>query len=148
MHGSGIVPVRTPRFGADNLQLSSVLAYRTAEQTDAPAGIPGRAFQFGSTKFDPVGSQTLGPEDSLGIYYQVYGVAGTEVTARYVFVRNGVGSGQTRPQTLAASNGFALGSSEIPLANFEPGDYEVVVVIEDATASSTVQSRARFALQR
>ena len=74
--------------------------------------------------------------------------AGAEVTARYVFIKDGVEKGQTRPQALLGTEGLALASEEIPLASFEPGNYTLVIEVEDKASGEVLQRQARFKLER
>ncbi len=149
-HGSRIGTLQVPGFDPDDVLLSSVVLYDAAEQTDEADGIPGRAFQFGRVKLEPIGSRTFtrNDGDALGIFFYVYGSAGAEVTARYVFIKDGVEKGQTRPQALLGTEGLALASEEIPLASFEPGNYTLVIEVEDKASGEVLQRQARFKLER
>ena len=146
-HGSRISALQVPVFDQKDVLLSSVVLYDAAEQTDEPSGIPGRAFQFAKVKLEPIGSGAFTRSDALGIFFYVYGSAGAEVTARYVFFKDGVEKGQTRPTALLAAEGIALASEEIPLASFEPGNYTLVIEVEDKKSGEVLQKRARFKLE-
>ena len=98
--GSYVGPLQVPGFAADTMQLSSVVAYRGAVPTNIPGGVPGRAFQFGNTKLEPIGAQPLTTADSLGLFFFVYGVSGNEVTARYLIYMDDREIAQTRPSAL------------------------------------------------
>ena len=60
----------------------------------------------------------------------------------------GVEKGQTRPQALLGTEGLALASEEIPLASFEPGNYTLVIEVEDKASGEVLQRQARFKLER
>ncbi len=44
-------------------------------------------------------------------------------------------------------HGIARGSDEIPLASFQPGDYRVLIQVEDKDSGKVVESRVRFTLK-
>ncbi len=146
-HGSRVSTFQVPGFDRDDVLLSSVVLYDAAEQTDEPSGIPGRAFQFGKVKLEPIGGRAFTRKDVLGVFFYVYGSAGAELTARYVFIKDGVEKGQTRPQALLGTEGLALASEEIPLASFEPGNYTLVIEVEDKASGEVLQKQARFKLE-
>ena len=143
-HGSRVSAVQIPSFDTDALTMSSVVVFHRLQKTSEPSGVPGRAYQFAGIKVDPKGRGAFLPTESLGLFFYVYGTTGEDVTARYVFYKEGVEKAQTKPRPLLAGDGIADGSDEIPVQSFEPGSYEVLIQVEDLASGTTVESRARF----
>jgi len=147
-HGSRVSSLAVRDFDDDAVQISTVLVYRNASESVEHAGTPGNAFQFGRIKLDPVGSDALGPEDAVGLFFYVYGARGSDLTAKYVFYQGAEEKAQTRPQPLLVSDGIAVGNDEIPLASFAAGDYRVLVEVRDPASGATYRSSAFFTLQQ
>ena len=145
--GSRVGAIRVPQFYGDDISVSSILLYDAANKTTEPSGTPGHAFQFAGIKLDPIGHRAFRTSDDLGVFFYVYGAGGTDVTARYVFYRDGVEKGQTKPRPLHAAEGVALALDAIPLGSFEPGAYRILIQIEDQATGKTLERRESFTLE-
>ena len=116
------------------------------------AGVPGNAFQFGGIRLAPRASRPFRSEESLGIFFFVYGV-GTDgsgeskLTAQYRFLLDGEEKAQTRPQPLLSGSARAMASDEIPLESFAPGEYQLLVTVKDEVTGSVVERRTTFRIE-
>jgi hypothetical protein len=119
-------------------------------RSDERGGAAGRAFQFGALDLAPRSRHPFTRTESLGIFFYVYGAAADpatgrpRVTARYLFQREERESAQTAPRILAASEGQAVATDEIPLDTFEPGEYRLRVLVADEVAKKTLERRSTF----
>ncbi|HXV62520.1 MAG TPA: GWxTD domain-containing protein [Vicinamibacteria bacterium] len=148
--GTRVMTLQVPGFEGNGLRMSSIVLYDGAEKSDARAGTPGRAFQFGSVHLSPKGQRPFRSADSLGLFYYVYFPTDRtpELTTRYVFYLDGQERAQTEPKPMLVAEGQALASDEIPLASFSPGEYRVLVQVEDGLTGETLEGRASFTLER
>ena len=151
--GTKVFPVEVPDFG-NTLGLSSVLVYSEARQVSDTAGMPGHAFQFGSTHLVPITSDALTykTSDHLGIFYFVYGYGVDEetgqpsLTEQYIFLRDGKRLTQTAVQPLPADDETAVGNADIALSHFEPGSYTLRIRVIDKVKKETVTEEFEFVL--
>lgn len=148
--GSRVTSLQVASFVPDTLSMSSVVLHAGAERSDQPGGVPGRAFQFGAVELAPRSHVPFARTESLGVFFYVYGAANDpatgkpRVTARYLFHRGDREMAQTQPRLLASSDGQAVGSDEIPLGGFEPGDYRLTVLVKDEIAGKALERRSSF----
>jgi GWxTD domain-containing protein len=148
--GSRASSLQVAPFGASEFTTSSVVLHAGAVRSDERGGVAGRAFQFGALDLAPRSRHPFTRAESLGIFFYVYGAAVDpatgipRVTARYLFHREERESAQTAPRILAASEGQAVASDEIPLDTFEPGEYRLRVLIADEVAGKTLERRSTF----
>jgi GWxTD domain-containing protein len=148
--GSRASSLQVASFEPGDFTTSSVVLHAGAVRSDEIGGAPGRAFQFGSFDLAPRSHHPFFRAESLGIFYYVYGAANDpatgkpRVSARYLFLKDEKEVAQTSPRLLAATDGQAVASDEIPLASFEPGEYRLRVVVRDEIAGKAVERRSTF----
>ena len=149
--GTRIFPVEVPDFGGDEMTLSSVVAFSHERAVESVAGTPGHGFQFGKTQFVP--SKTYLTSGYIGLFYFVYGFGVDEetgegnLTAQYIFFKDGKRRGQTAPEPLQVESNLAAGLAQIPLASFEPGDYKVRVKVIDKITKKTIIEEIEFVVE-
>ena len=150
--GTRVFPVEVPDFvGGEGMMLSSVLAFSEELAVESVAGTPGHGFQFGQTQFVP--SKMYSTSGYIGLFYFVYGFGVDEetgeanLTAQYIFFREGKRRGQTAPEPLQVELSLAGGLAQIPLATFEPGDYKVQVKVIDKVTKKTIIEETEFVVE-
>ena len=146
-YGSRATTMSVPDFSSPASQFSSIIVYdRARESTSIPG--PGNAFQFGRMKLDPIGGRGFHRDDSLGLFYYVYGVApSAKLTAQYVFFLAGDEVAQTAAEAMPTSSQHAVGAVEVPLADFAPGSYRLLVRVEDEATGQILEKWLRFTLE-
>ncbi len=149
--GTRILELDVPDYSSGNLVLSSVVLYNEGTKAREPAGTPGRAFQFGSAKFQP--ARTFTQKDTLGFFYFVYGLgfdAGGKpnITGQCIFYRDGKRIGQTKEEPLVTEVNHAVGNAEIPLSGFEPGKYRMEIRVTDRVGGQITIKDVEFVLEQ
>ena len=150
--GTKRTPVFVPTFKQDELDKSSVLLFSDSRRVEEPPGTRGHAFQFGQVKFTPRGAKPFRPKDDLGILFFLYGfgVDGkgqANLTSDYTLYRDGEKAVQIPTQSLRAGSTQAIANVQIPLAKFEPGNYQVEVQITDHVTGRNLSDRIEFVLE-
>jgi len=152
--GTRIFPVEVPDFDGDEMTMSSLVVYSEGRKVDDVPGTPGHAFQFGQVQFVqmPGDIVTYSTSDFVGIFFFVYGVALDEggepnLTAQYVFFKDGKRRGQTAPEALQGGEDQAVGNAEIPLASFEPGNYKIQVKVIDKVTKERISGEFEFVVE-
>ena len=152
--GTRIFPVEVPDFDSDEMTMSSLVVYSEGQKSEDVAGTPGHAFQFGQVHFVqmPGDIVTYSPSDFVGIFFFVYGAGLDEggepnLTAQYVFFKDGKRRGQTAPEALQGDANQAVGNVEIPLANFEPGNYKIQVKVIDKVTKERISGEFEFVVE-
>jgi hypothetical protein len=150
-YGTRAASIQVPDL--DGFTTSTVVLHSGATQSEETGGVPGRAFQFGTMDLAPRAATPFRRDESLGIFFYVYGASSDSgsgrpnVTARYVFFQGEVEKAQTRPHPLVAGDALAIGTDEIPLASFEPGDYRLLLEVKDEVTGATLERRVSFRLE-
>ncbi len=150
--GTKRTPVFVPTFKQDELDKSSVLLFADSRRVEEPPGTSGHAFQFGQVKFTPRGARPFRPKDDLGILFFLYGFGvdaegQAHLTSDYTLYRDGEKAVQIPTQSLQAGSTQAVANVQIPLAKFEPGNYQVEVKITDHVTSRNLTDRIEFVLE-
>ena len=152
--GTRVLPVEIPDFGGEGLKLSSLVVYSESRNVEDLPGTPGHAFQFGPIKFVKMLGDivTYSKSDNIGIFYFVYGFSVEEggepnLTAQYVFFKDGKRRGQTGAQPLQGGEGQAVGNAEIPLASFEAGNYKIQIKVIDKVTKKTATDEFEFVVE-
>ena len=152
--GTRVLPVEIPDFGGEGLKLSSLVVYSEGRKVEDLPGTPGHAFQFGPIQFVqmPGDMVTYSTSDNIGIFYFVYGFGVEEggepdLTAQYVFFKDGKRRGQTGAEPLQGGEGQAVGNAEIPLASFEPGNYKIQIKVIDKVTKETITDEFEFVVE-
>ncbi len=95
---------------------------------------------------------TYSPSDNIGIFYFVYGFGVEEggepnLTAQYIFFKDGKRRGQTAAEPLQGAAEQAVGNAEIPLASFEPGNYKIQIKVIDKATKETITDEFEFIVE-
>ena len=149
--GTQIKSLEVPDYNRGGPVLSTTLLYGEGRRVEEPAGTPGHAFQFGQVQFVP--RTVYKKTDTLGLLSFVYGFGVDEqsgkpnLTAQYIFFREGKRRGQTKDEPIRATESQATSSTEIPLSGFEPGSYEVRIKVTDHVKNKVVTEDVPFQLE-
>lgn len=147
-----VISLPLPGIQADVLSLSTVLMLSSFERG---AGTPtiGNAYQFVNLKLEPNADKQYRQDDNLIAFYYIYGFMHGdaseqgELTAQYRFYLDGEPYKQYRVKTLPAQ-GYQSGDLiEIPLAEFEPGQYQMEILIRDEMADTGTSKMTAFEIQ-
>ena len=133
--GTASQEIAVPAFPAVESAFSSVVLYGETSTTELSGTVPGRAFQFGRTHFQPRFSGVFRQRETLGAFYFFYPGQREddgelpEIVAEYTLRREGRDTGFVRPEPLPTSTRQAAANAEIELADFPPGRYELGIRI-------------------
>jgi GWxTD domain-containing protein len=147
--GTMIQDLEVPDYYANELVVSSVVVYNSAEQVEGTPGTPGHAYQFGPVKFQP--AVNFNQQDTFGIFFFVYGLGrddggNSDVTGQYIFYQDGERKGATKEEVLQANEEQAVGNAEIPLSSFEPGNYKIQVKVKDKIRNKVLLEEVEFVI--
>lgn len=150
--GVAPVEVEVPAFPDSEPSFSSVVLYDETTTSEFSGAVPGRAFQFGRTHFQPRSSGVFRQAETLGAFYFFYPGERVddgelpEIVAEYSLSRAGRDTGFIRPEPLPTSTRQAAANAEIALAGFAPGRYELGIRIR--YRDRTYQTAKPFTLIR
>jgi len=141
-----------PRYPEDELAASSLVLASKLEPLNGNQS--AAMFTYGSMKVVPNPTRAFKPEQTLGVYLQVYNVALDQATLRprleveYVITqqnREAVRLKEDGKNSLSALNSqqVTLGRL-IPLKDLKPGFYELMVKITDQVAEKTIIQKEPF----
>lgn len=145
--GTKVTTLSVPDYSAGSASFSSVLLYKQATEATGATG-PGNAFQFGRMRLNPIGRQGFDKSESLGLFYYLYGLeeSTAPISAQYVFFLDGEEVAQTAEEVIPRSGDHAVGAIEIPMANFAPGSYRVLIRVRVAQSEDTHEKWFSFEL--
>jgi len=130
-YGTARVEIETPAFPEVDPGFSSVVLYGDTTMQEYTGTVPGRAFQFGRTHFEPRSTGVFRQDETLGAFYFFYPGERVddgelpEIVAEYTLSREGRDTGFVRPEALPTSTRQAAANAEIELSDFAPGRYEL-----------------------
>ena len=130
-YGTARVGIETPAFPETDPGFSSVVLYGDTTMQEYTGTVPGRAFQFGRTHFEPRSTGVFRQDETLGAFYFFYPGERVddgelpEIVAEYTLSREGRDTGFVRPEALPTSTRQAAANAEIELRDFAPGRYEL-----------------------
>ena len=159
-------PVTLPDLNAD-LTTSSVIVLDKIEQVTtplSPAQMREQPWVMGTMQFIPSLDRQFAKTDNFGVYFQVYNQTmqngKPDVTIEYSFYKKqGTDEkyfNKTAPQTFnastlpaewnAAQGHVVQGGWEIPLGNFEAGDYRLEIKVTDNLAKKSITRDVAFSV--
>lgn len=130
-YGTVRIEIEAPAFPEADPAFSSVVLYSDTTMQEYSGIVPGRAFQFGRTHFEPRSTAVFRQNETLGAFYFFYPGERVddgelpEIVAEYTLSREGRDTGFVRPEALPTSTRQAAANAEIALADFAPGRYEL-----------------------
>ncbi len=149
--------MRVPQFEPDKLSSSSIVLADLIER--APSRSVGQgSFILGNTKVRPRVSETFRRGEKLGIYFQIYNLAGGSEarkpngSVRYQVVKKG----SSQPDLDFSEELSSLPSASLeqitvekllPLSRLAPGDYSLRLVIADRNRKEVLVPAAAFSVQ-
>lgn len=152
--GTQMMPLEVPDYTKkDELVISSVLLYSQGKQVTDPPGTPGHAFQFGQVQFTPKRETSYKQSEVIALLYFVYGfgvdpaTGQPNVSAQYIFSREGQRRGQTKDEALQANESQGVGNAEIPLGSFEPGKYKMQIKVTDHVTQKVLTRDIAFSVE-
>ena len=150
--GTAQVEIETPEFPDSEPTFSSVVLYGDTTMQEYSGRVPGRAFQFGRTHFEPRSTAVFRQDETLGAFYFFYPGERVddgelpEIVAEYTLSREGQDTGFVRPEALPTSTRQAAANAEIELRDFAPGRYELGIRV--LYGDEVYQTRKAFTLVR
>lgn len=156
IHGTQIIDLEVPELEArDELTLSSVVMFSTADQTGDVHGVPGKAFVLAGYHFKPKGERVYDHSERLSGVLNAYnyGVDGDQpnLTIKVSFFKGDERRGQTEESPfMAQAPQMALTVFDIPLniPNFEePGEYKIEIAVTDHVKNETVTQDVEFVIE-
>lgn len=151
-YGTAQVEIETPAFPETDPTFSSVVLYGDTTMQEYSGRVPGRAFQFGRTHFEPRSTGVFRQDETLGAFYFFYPGERVddgelpEIVAEYTLSREGRDTGFVRPEALPTSTRQAAANAEIELRDFAPGRYELGIRV--LYGDQIYQTRKAFTLVR
>ena len=150
--GAARVSVAAPAFPETEPGFSSVVLYSDTTMQEYSGAVPGRAFQFGRTHFEPRSTGVFHQDETLGAFYYFYPGERVddgelpEIVAEYTLSREGRDTGFVRPEALPTSTRQAAANAEIELEEFAPGRYELGIRV--LYGDQVYETRKAFTLVR
>jgi len=151
--GTKDVRLEVKRFPEDNLSSSSLVL---ADLVDVlPARTVGAQFQIGSLKVRPSVKKEFRPEQQMSVFLQVYGLKvdsktrKPSVTSEVLITRNGQ-EVKKLTDTISEFAGAAQQMNfikQIPLSDFQPGEYAIQVKIMDELAQTPIVTTDKFRIR-
>lgn len=151
-YGTARVEIETPAFAETDPGFSSVVLYGDTTMQEYTGTVPGRAFQFGRTHFEPRSTGVFRQDETLGAFYFFYPGERVddgelpEIVAEYTLSREGRDTGFVRPEALPTSTRQAAANAEIELRDFAPGRYELGIRV--LYGDQVFETRKPFTLVR
>ena len=146
------VEIEAPAFPQTEPGFSSVVLYGDTTMQEYSGTVPGRAFQFGRTHFEPRSTAVFRQDETLGAFYFFYPGERVEdgelpeIVAEYTLSREGRDTGFVRPEALPTSTRQAAANAEIELRDFAPGRYELGIRV--LYGDQVFETRKPFTLVR
>ena len=137
--------LRVPQFEAGKLSTSSLILADLIEKVPTRMVNAGQ-FVLGDSKVRPRVSASFGRNEKMGVYFQVYGITGGSVA--YQVLK----SGSTIPtldfvEDVGPSVEQITIEKLLPMANFEPGEYTLKIVITDRDRKQIALTPAAFSVR-
>ena len=151
-YGTVQIEIEVPPFPETEPGFSSVVLYGDTTLQEFSGSVPGRAFQFGRTHFEPRSTAVFRQEETLGAFYFFYPGERVddgelpEIVAEYTLSREGQDTGFVRPEALPTSTRQAAANAEIALEGFAPGRYELGIRV--LYGDQIYETRKAFTLVR
>ena len=150
--GTARLDIEAPAFPEAEPGFSSVVLYGDTTMQEYSGRVPGRAFQFGRTHFEPRSTAVFRQDETLGAFYFFYPGERVEdgelpeIVAEYTLSREGRDTGFVRPEALPTSTRQAAANAEIELSDFAPGRYELGIRV--LYGEQVYETRKAFTLVR
>jgi hypothetical protein len=145
--------LRVPQFERGKLAASSIVLADLIEKAPSRAVGSGQ-FVMGAWKVRPRISRSFQRGESMGIYFQVYEMAGSRPngTLEYQVIQNGANVPvlEIKEEMSAVPNASAQQVTVeklFPLAGLEPGEYTLKIVITDRNRNQALTPTATFSVR-
>ena len=143
-----------PRYQDEKLALSSVILADLVENLPATQ-IGSGSFVLGSTKVRPNVSDEFKREKTMNVWFQVYNLKLDEATHKpsatveMLITKNDQQVKKIVEQSSELSSAAAQMtlSQAVPLSDFEPGEYKILVKITDNLTKDVIASTGKFAVR-
>ena len=150
--GTQIQSLEVPPVVGETLSISSVVLFSEGRKLEEPIARAGQAFVIGGYHFIPRLDTVYKQTDQLSGVFQAYGYGvgeeGANLTARYLFFRDGEPAGKTQDEPfISAGDKFAITVFDIPLGGFEPGKYLLKIQVSDHVNGKMLTKELQFELQ-
>jgi GWxTD domain-containing protein len=150
--GTQIQSLEVPPVIGETLSISSVVLFTEGRKLEEPIARAGQAFVIGGYHFVPKLDAVYRKTDQLSGVFQAYGYGigeeGANLTARYLFYRDGEPAGKTQDEPfISAGDTFAITVFDIPLESFEPGNYLLKIQVSDHVHGKMLTKELQFELQ-
>ena len=146
--------LQVPRFPEDKLQLSSLILADVVENLP-PSQVGSGSFILGSNKVRPNVNDDFRKEKNLNLWFQVYNLKLDEATRKpsatveLLITKNGREVKREIEEASELSNAAAQMtlSKNVPLKDFEPGEYSVQVKVTDNLTKDVIASAEKFTVR-
>ena len=150
--GTKIQSLKVPPVVGETLSISSVVLFSEGRKLEEPIARAGQAFVIGGYHFVPKLDSVYQQTDQLSGVFQVYGYgveAGqANLTARYLFIRDGESAGKTQDEPfISANDKMAITVFDMPLTSFQPGNYTLKIQVSDHINGKMLTKELQFELQ-
>jgi GWxTD domain-containing protein len=150
--GTQIQSLEVPPVIGETLSISSVVLFTEGQKLEEPIARAGQAFVIGGYHFVPKLDAVYQKTDQLSGVFQAYGYGigeeGANLTARYLFYRDGEPAGKTQDEPfISAGEKFAITVFDIPLEGFEPGKYLLKIQVSDHVNGKMLTKELQFELK-
>jgi GWxTD domain-containing protein len=143
-----------PRYQDDKLALSSLILADVVENLPSTQ-IGSGSFVLGSTKVRPNVNDEFKREKTLNVWFQVYNLKLDEAshkpsaTVEMLITKNDQQVKKIVEESSELSNAAAQMtlSQAVPLSDFEPGEYKILVKITDNLTKDVIASTGKFAVR-
>jgi len=146
--------LQVPRFPEDKLQLSSLILADVVENLP-PSQVGSGSFILGANKVRPNVNDDFRKDKNLNLWFQVYNLKLDEATRKpsatveMLITKNGREVKREIEQASELSNAAAQMtlSRNVPLKDFEPGEYSVQVKVTDNLTKDVIASAEKFTVR-
>ncbi len=146
--------LQVPRFPDDKLQLSSLILADVVENLP-PSQVGSGSFILGGNKVRPNVNDDFRKEKNLNLWFQVYNLKLDEATRKpsatveLLITKNGREVKREIEEASELSNAAAQMtlSKNLPLKDFEPGEYSVQVKVTDNLTKDVIASAEKFTVR-
>ncbi|HSU89181.1 MAG TPA: GWxTD domain-containing protein [Terriglobia bacterium] len=146
--------LQVPRFPEDKLQLSSLILADVVENLP-PSQVGSGSFILGANKVRPNVNDDFRKDKNLNLWFQVYNLKLDEATRKpsatveMLITKNGREVKREIEQASELSNAAAQMtlSKNVPLKDFEPGEYSVQVKVTDNLTKDVIASAEKFTVR-
>jgi GWxTD domain-containing protein len=137
------VGLEVPRFDAGKLAAGSLVLADTIEKLPART-MGNQMFTIGDTKVRPRLGNSFSPNETLGIYLQVYNFSSVNGSVQFEIDRDGV-KDMAFSQTAGSADAEQLTIAKyLPLNTLEPGNYTLKINITDSNTGQTIARQGDF----